>query len=847
MFCNRKLLLSLLSLISTVISPLTSCGSDGSSNDIGGFDKEFGFDVQTYNRLESEFKTKYRSQLLEDNTIDKNVAFDKYDDFLQNDISIMRNKLFDPAQNYSFTVRTNALLDYASKNYNIYLKRDTNISETDFSNLKQSSLENFVIYLDNVYGIDDDEKDKQITKFSEAFDQLLFDITLEYNDKAEILLRLRAGIIDCWQDLDKEFALLSASNHLKDFFDNYQFIVKDQSEKQTDINELLWDNLLSNEEFINNGKTGLIDQDIDCQISDQWINKLFIISKKKNYTDDNSSNKQGNSISDILLSYKEVKDFNSQEIIPGYTLTPVLKTMSQDIYANEYYINIDWQLVSNKYKNETNQKIKDSVTAHIAYNKDGQVVDDFDDQQLSSDDYQFTKYNLLATPTCQKENLAKAYKNISLSWDKQKIGIEYFLPSNAYDENFVVPNEPYNLAMTQDNLSELGLQLNGTSLSNLLDKQKKSLDNETIDNTNNLDDNLKIEEKFVKYCTISAISTITFNDKKSITKNNILNTFVISYKNTEQDISVADKTIELNDVSASTLFLNTAIEFYKNVANFVDTQKITRKIDSSKKLSLTIKIEIGIMVVEIIALLIAFILTYFFDKKTKFKYDLFGNDNKKSNNKNYASSEKKIFIMSFIIIAIFAITLYMIWYCSVAKPISDQVEKIKNWNNAITNKTKYSYIKVINKVNGDDKNHFKSYDAFSKYFTTNSLEAFASYFYYFHFNNILSTNDENMNDINKQIKDDYDQFNKTKKDYDVTIDKDRIKWLLAIIFAIFLLLLFSGLLVCLLRTWRHMQLLNKVNKEVERLNKLDKGLGKIRARFEDENINLYENPLTEEE
>ena len=68
-------------------------------------------------------KLNIKNQLLVDNNIDKNAIFNKYDDFLQNDITSIRNKLFNPAQNYSFTVRTNTLMDYASKNYNIYLIR----------------------------------------------------------------------------------------------------------------------------------------------------------------------------------------------------------------------------------------------------------------------------------------------------------------------------------------------------------------------------------------------------------------------------------------------------------------------------------------------------------------------------------------------------------------------------------------------------------------------------------------------------------------------------------------------------------------------------------------------------
>ena len=195
---RKKLLLFSLLFSTSIVCPLTSCGSDGSSNDIGGFDKEFGFDVQTYNRLENEFINKYRNQLLDDNNVNKDVAFNKYDNFLQNDISIMRNHLFDPAQNYSYTIRTNALMDYAFKNYGIDLTRNTSISDVEYTKIKAASLENFSIYLDNVYGVDDTrDKNAKIANFSRNFDALLNDITSKYSDKADVLMKLRSSVINC--------------------------------------------------------------------------------------------------------------------------------------------------------------------------------------------------------------------------------------------------------------------------------------------------------------------------------------------------------------------------------------------------------------------------------------------------------------------------------------------------------------------------------------------------------------------------------------------------------------------------------------------------------------------------
>ena len=368
----------------------------------------------------------------------------------------------------------------------------------------------------------------------------------------------------------------------------------------------------------------------------------------------------------------------------------------------------------------------------------------------------------------------KPNEKINFSWNKSMVGIEYFLPGNVYNDNEInIPDKPYNFALDENMLSKIGLKINDTNLCDLINKQDDQSANQSDTTLIDEDDNLKIEEKFVKYCTVNTISTITIHDKKSFTKNNILNTFAIKYSNCNQmdEIIVNQKEAELKDVNPSTSFLNTAIASYQEVADFVDTQEITNAADSSKKLSLTIKIENWIMVAEIVLIVIIEILFYFFAARP---WEL------------YFKYIKVNMVTIAIFLATIAITLYMVWYFGVAGPISSQAEKIKNWNNAITKKTKYSDIRVLNKI-GDDKDNFKSSDVLNKSFTTNPAKTFASCFYYFHFNNFLLNDDENTNDINKQIKDDYDQFNETKKDYDVTIDKDCFKWILAIIFAIVLI------------------------------------------------------------
>jgi hypothetical protein len=82
-------------------------------------------------------------------------------------------------------------------------------------------------------------------------------------------------------------------------------------------------------------KTDKIDQDINHPIEDDWIKELFTISKKS----DESEKKEDKDTPANDTSSAET--IYSKEIIPGFILTPVLKTMSQDIYSNNYYMNID--------------------------------------------------------------------------------------------------------------------------------------------------------------------------------------------------------------------------------------------------------------------------------------------------------------------------------------------------------------------------------------------------------------------------------------------------------------------------------------------------------------------------
>jgi hypothetical protein len=82
-------------------------------------------------------------------------------------------------------------------------------------------------------------------------------------------------------------------------------------------------------------------------------------------------------------------------------------------------------------------------------------------------------------------------------------------------------------------------------------------------------------------------------------------------------------------------------------------------------------------------------------------------------------------------------------------------------------------INVIDKVNGDDKNNFKSVDDFMKYYEEKSNSAFTSYFYYFHFVELSQkqTKDEQSTILDNEVINDYNEFNDTKNGLNID-DRD---------------------------------------------------------------------------
>ena len=128
--------------------------------------------------------------------------------------------------------------------------------------------------------------------------------------------------------------------------------------------------------------------------------------------------------------------------------------------------------------------------------------------------------------------------------------------------------------MTRDSLSSIGLQLNGTNLSDLLDKKTNLQDNQST----NIDDNLRIEEKFVKYCNIDTNANVSFFDN-TVSKNSIQTDFIASFTNNTNSKCKVETKSNMNNIGPSKNFSDNAINFYKQVADYVDAGKIEKNVE----------------------------------------------------------------------------------------------------------------------------------------------------------------------------------------------------------------------------------------------------------------------------
>jgi hypothetical protein len=133
--------------------------------------------------------------------------------------------------------------------------------------------------------------------------------------------------------------------------------------------------------------------------------------------------------------------------------------------------------------------------------------------------------------------------------------------------------------MLENNLADSGLKINNINLSTLINQGNKNRNEQlnavlgalTSGDQSTIKDNndLSIEEKFVKYCVVNSINDVQLQMQANT--NTIQSEFVVGYKNTQENYSLTDKFVNENLVLSSN-FAAKAVKSYHDVVDYVNIQ-----------------------------------------------------------------------------------------------------------------------------------------------------------------------------------------------------------------------------------------------------------------------------------
>ena len=440
---NKKfkiLLLTSSALIANtaVASTLTSCSFKNAVIDFGGFDNAYGISMATYNRMESDFKDLYQSRENEDL---KNGLITK-EEYKQNLLNF-KSKLnsFHAAlftkksKAMSYTIKTNALRDFAIENYGIKLSRVLNVNlHEEMNELKISVLGSLLEYMDQYNVNDPNQRDELLEKADNQFEQFKKEAIEKfgYDDIVSIIQYVQSNMYKCFTNICEEFDAIITQQLLSDFLNNYQISVN------TNLSEnYYWDKLYT--------KYGSGNQEIE--VND--FNKIFTVKTKTSYFYDDSL--YANFVTDI---------------IPGYTLRPIIHQMIANSYENNYSIDVDYTLIKNEYLNSDNIA---KLTAHSSQLKDDSLYYEDEnttifDINASDSERQYTNYELPITKEFEEQQINKTYfngNNFEFTWsDSINYGIDSFW--NSYDNSKGV--------LDKFALADTGMMINGYLLSNLIEE-----------------------------------------------------------------------------------------------------------------------------------------------------------------------------------------------------------------------------------------------------------------------------------------------------------------------------------------------------------------------------------------
>ncbi len=437
------ILTSSLLITNTVIaSLLTSCSTKNTINDICGCDKKYGITMATYNRMESDFKDLYETQ----QSINKDkgiISEQEYHANLLNFKSRLNSfhaTLFNKDNKFlSYTIRTNTLKDFANDSYGIKLSRVTNVNLNDeLTEIKDSMMSSLLICIKD-YSIDSDTAAEMLANADAQFGEFKKEAIKEfgYDDIVSIIQYVQEHMISCFANITEEMDAIITQKQLKEFLNEYEINVKDNLNEQ-----YYWDKI--------HGKYGVGNKEIELDD----FNNIFTISPKSGPLQNN----------DALPLQKNLDN----NLIPGYTLKPILHHMNANSYTNTYSIDVDYTLVNNHYVGKENEA---KLTAHSSQLKDKSMYEDEDvsifDLNASKEEREYTNYQLPITKEFEEQQINNTYlnnKDFTFSWSTSN---EY-----GFDDFWTDPDSNKG-NLNVSSLAFSGMMINGVLLHDIIDQAEK--------------------------------------------------------------------------------------------------------------------------------------------------------------------------------------------------------------------------------------------------------------------------------------------------------------------------------------------------------------------------------------
>lgn len=381
--------LATLATVSSIVAPLSSCSAKQSKNYRVGeeFDEEYDINNSTYLALMDKFRKEWDNKM----TVDHpewskerfNVERKNFNKTLSTLDEVLGATLPESQRVNSFTHMTQTVINYAQKLYGIKLTRD-NVSADwpDITAMFKGIQNSFIKYMESS-GFDDDQIDFVIEQSNKSFNNLMngeidgnqFGLRYKYKDPLAALIEAKSQILSCFTEVNDGIALLGASNQLNEFLKTYQ-ISYEVHENEDNTFDKLFDK-------------GILVEGTDLS---PYMASIF-------------------SIKDTLHPDRVISKFEPNKMIPGYTVTPKIRTIVTNKYTNKYEIHIDWNCVKSDYITNNKTNIED-VTAHLYRDFDEDAVD-------------ISKMSLSDVTTIFKSsNVSTISYSIPLSADQEKAGLE---------------------------------------------------------------------------------------------------------------------------------------------------------------------------------------------------------------------------------------------------------------------------------------------------------------------------------------------------------------------------------------------------------------------------------------